>query len=51
MYHTTERLFTGEPLLAPTTHRARIRAERFLTATGVMLDTRAPHDNGLLTEC
>lgn len=51
MYQTTERPFTGEPLLAPTTHRARMRAETFLTATGVMLDTRAPRDNGLLTEC
>ncbi|MXP42088.1 hypothetical protein GRI75_10595 [Altererythrobacter soli] len=51
MYYTTERPFTGEPLLGPTTHRARVRAETFLTATGVMLDTSAPRDNAMLTEC
>jgi len=47
----TERPFAGEPLVTPTTYRARLRAEAFLMAIDVMLDTNSPCENGLLSQC
>lgn len=43
--------FVGEPLLMPTTHRARSRLKAFLVATGAMIDTGAAQQNALLAEC